>query len=171
MDTPSTTQPASEQRATQTPPISEYERKRGKPMPSKLHSLVQTNLIIELSRFRPEYHALSELSLRLAERDVTPDVSVYGDIELDFAQDEIRMTEPPLLTVEIASPTQGVQPLIDKIRFLLGEGVQSCWLVQPQLRTITVYHGDMQHTTYADGSITDPNLEITLDLDDVFAVA
>ncbi len=166
MDTPS----VSQQSTTQPPPVSEYEQERGKPMPSKLHSLVQTNLIIVLSRFRPSYHALSELSLHLADRDVTPDISVYGDIDLDFAQDEVHMTEPPLLTVEIASPTQGVQPLIDKIRFLLGEGVQSCWLVQPQLRTITVYHGAMQHTTYADGSVTDPNLDITVDLADVFAV-
>ena len=153
------------------PPMSDYERERGTPMPSKLHSLVQTNLTIAFGKFRPTYQALSELSMRLSDRDVTPDISVYRELDLDFSQDEIRMTEPPLLAVEIASPTQGVQVLIDKIRFLLGEGVQSCWLVQPQLRTITVYHGDMQQTTYADGTVTAPNLDISVELAEVFAVA
>ena len=153
------------------PPMSDYERERGKPMPSKLHSLVQTNLTIALGQFRPTYQALSELSVRLSDRDVTPDISVYRELDLDFSQDEVRMTEPPLLAVEIASPPQGVQVLIDKIRFLLGEGVQSCWLVQPQLRTITVYHGDMQQTTYADGTVTAPNLDISVELAEVFAVA
>jgi Uma2 family endonuclease len=78
------------------------------------------------------------------------------------------MTEAPLLTVEIASPTQGIQDLIEKIRFLLGSGVQSCWLVQPQLRTITVYSGDMESKTYSEGTVADPNLDVEVDLADVF---
>ncbi|MFO8233672.1 MAG: Uma2 family endonuclease [Longimonas sp.] len=167
MDTPS----VSQQRTTQTPPVSAYEQERGKPMPSKLHSITQKKLILALHKFEPPYTVFSELTVELSERYFTPDISVYEERAIDYTFDEVRMTEPPLLTVEIASPTQGVQPLIDTVRFLLGEGVQSCWLVQPQLRTITIYHGDMQHTTYADGSVTDPNLEITIDLADVFAVA
>ena len=79
------------------------------------------------------------------------------------------MCESPLLTVEIASPTQGIQDLIDKIRFLLGSGVQSCWLMQPQLRTITVYSGDVASNTYSDGTVADPNLDIEVDLADVFS--
>ncbi len=149
--------------------ISDYERERGKPRPSKLHSVAQTNLTIALSSFSPKYSVLSELTLELNGRELTPDLSVYGDLDVDYTQDEIRMTDPPLLTVEIGSPTQGIQELIDKIRFLLNHGVQSCWLVQPQLRTITVYSGDMESTTYSDGTVADPNLDIEVTIEDVFS--
>lgn len=149
--------------------ISDYERERGKPMPSKLHSVAQTNLTIALSSYSPKYSVLSELTLELDERELTPDLSVYEGLEVDFTQDEVRLTEPPLLTVEIGSPTQGIQELIDKIRFLLNHGVQSCWLVQPQLRTITVYSGDLESKTYSDGTVTDPNLDVEVAIDDVFS--
>lgn len=149
--------------------VSDYERERGKPTPSKLHSVAQTNLTIALSSYGPKYSVLSELTLELDGRELTPDLSVYGDLEVDFTQDEVRMTEPPLLTVEIGSPTQGIQELIDKIRFLLNHGVQSCWLVQPQLRTITVYTEDMESKTYSEGTVADPTLDIEVTIEDVFS--
>jgi Uma2 family endonuclease len=152
----------------ETKSLSDYERERGKPMPSKLHSVVQKRLIIAFHPFEPPYTVLSEVTLDLEDRRVTPDLSVYDHFDVDFTEDEIRMTEAPLLTVEIASPTQGIQDLIEKIRFLLGSGVQSCWLVQPQLRTITVYSGDMESKTYSEGTVADPNLDVEVDLADVF---
>lgn len=153
----------------QTEPLSDYERERGKPMPSKLHSVIQKRLIIAFHPFEPPYTVFSELTLELDGRELTPDLSVYEHLDVDFTQDELRMTDPPLLTVEIASPTQGIQDLIDKIRFLLNSGVQSSWLVQPQLRTITVYSGDMASQTYSEGTVADPVLDIEVDLDDVFS--
>jgi Uma2 family endonuclease len=153
----------------QTEPVSDYERERGKPMPSKLHSVTQKHLIIAFHPFEPPYTVFSELTLELDGRELTPDLSVYEQIDVDFSEDELRMTEPPLLTVEIASPTQGIQELIDKSRFLLNHGVQSCWLVQPQLRTITVYSGDMASKTYSEGTVADPNLDIEVEHADVFS--
>lgn len=149
--------------------ISDYERERGKPVPSKLHSIAQKKLILALHEFEPPYTVFSELTLQLDDRELTPDLSIYEAQEIDFWRDEVRMTEPPLLTVEIGSPTQGIQELVDKIRFLLDHGVQSCWLVQPQLRTITVYSGDMDSTTYSDGTVADPTLDIEVAIDDVFS--
>jgi hypothetical protein len=61
-----------------------------------------------------------------------------------------------------------VQDLVQKIEFLLDAGVQSCWLVQPPLRTVTVFPGDMEGTTVSDGTLTDPVLEIDIDVQDVF---
>lgn len=149
--------------------ISDYERERGKPMPSKLHSIAQKKLILALHEFEPPYTVFSELTLQLDDRELTPDLSIYEAQEIDFLHDEVRLTEPPLLTMEIASPTQGIQALIDKAHFLLNHGVQSCWLVQPQLRTITVYSGDMESTTYSDGTVADPNLDIEVTIEDVFS--
>lgn len=137
-----------------------------------MHSVVQTNLILALSPHRTEYTTLSELTLRLGERDVTPDIAIYRDLDVDFTQDELQMTDPPLVAVEIASPTQGMQDLIDTIRFLLAHGMPSCWLVQPQLRTITVFtEGGAEPKTYSEGTVTDPITDITVDLADVFTTA
>lgn len=73
------------------------------------------------------------------------------------------------MAVEIANQTQGMQDLIDTIRFLLEHGVPSCWLVQPQLRTITVFtEGSAESQTYSDGTGTDPVTDITVGLADVF---
>jgi Uma2 family endonuclease len=150
-------------------PVSDYERERGKPMPSKLHSVVQTNLTGLFLQYRPRLQVLSELTLELDDRELTPDLAVYEDLDVDFTQDELRMTEPPLLAVEIASPTQSVQDLVDKIRYLIEHGVQSGWLVQPPLRTITVFSEDMASNTYDQGTVTDPVTEIEVDINEVFA--
>jgi Uma2 family endonuclease len=151
--------------------VSDYERERGKPMPSKLHSITQKNLILALNEFEPPYTVFSELTLQLSDRDITPDLSIYGAQEIDFWQDEVRMTEPPLLTVEISSPTQGIQALVNKIRFLLENGVQSCWLVQPQLRTITVYTQALDSKTHSEGTVADPTLDVEVAIDDVFSTS
>jgi len=149
--------------------ISDYERERGKPMPSKLHSIAQKKLIIALHEFEPPYTVFSELTLQLDDREVTPDLSIYEAQEIDFWHDEVRLEKPPLMTIEIASPTQGIQPLIDKAHFLADHGVQSYWLVQPQLRTITVYSDDMRSTTYSEGTVPDPNLDLEVSLEEVFS--
>jgi len=152
---------------TQT--VSDYEQERGKPMPSKLHSVVQTNLIGRFLSYRPELQVLSELTLRLGERDLTPDLCVYRDLEIDFARDETRVMEPPLLAVEIASPTQGIQALVDKAQFLLAHGVESAWVVQPQLRTVTVFVPDAEPKTYSDGVVTDPATDVEVEVASIFS--
>jgi Uma2 family endonuclease len=80
------------------------------------------------------------------------------------------MTEPPLLAIEISSPTQGIQDLVDKARFLMEQGVESCWIVQPPLRAITVFTPDMESTTYSEGTVKDPATEVEVDLDAVFSL-
>jgi hypothetical protein len=62
-----------------------------------------------------------------------------------------------------------VQDLVDKIRYLIEHGVRSCWLVQPPLRTITVFNEEMASSTYDRGTVTDPATEIEVAIDDAFA--
>jgi Uma2 family endonuclease len=152
-----------------TPTVSDYERERGKPMPSKLHSVVQTNLLVLLARYRPEMQVLSELTLRLGDRDLTPDLCLYRDLDVDFSRDETQVTDPPLLAVEIASPTQGIQALVDKAQFLLDHGVASCWVVQPQLRTVTIFTPETEPTTYSEGTVTDPATDVEVELASIFS--
>jgi len=153
-----------------TPTVSDYERERGKPMPSKLHSVVQTNLIGRFLSYRPELQVLSELTLRLGDRDLTPDLCLYRDLDVDFSRDETQVTDPPLLAVEIASPTQGIQALVDTAQFLLNHGVASCWVVQPQLQTVTIFTPDTEPTTYSEGTVTDPATDVEVELASIFSV-
>lgn len=148
--------------------VSNYERERGKPMPSKAHGYIQTNITAVLLPHRDEYTIFSELTLELENRELTPDLSVYPKTEVDLVHDEVRVTDPPLLAVEIASPTQNVQDLIEKIEFLLDAGVQSCWLVQPPLRTVTLFSGTLDGTTVSSGTFTDPVLNIDVSLNAIF---
>ena len=151
-----------------TEAVSEYEHERGKPAPSKLHGFTQSVLIALLMQHRDRYTLFSGLTLELDGWQVTPDLSLYPKMSIDFTRDEIRMTEPPLLAVEIASPTQGVQELVDKIRRLLEAGVRSCWLVQPMLQAITVFSGTMEPRTYGQGPVQDPALDLEIAVEDVF---
>ena len=53
---------------------------------------------------------------------------------------------------------------------MMEHGVESCWIVQPPPRTITVFTSDMESTTYSSGTVTDPATEIEVDLEDVFSM-
>ncbi len=149
--------------------VSEYEMERGKPMPSRNHSLVQVSLIGEFLSQGDELSILSELSLELDGNPFVPDISVYRRLQgVDALHDEIKGTEPPLLTVEILSPTQPLDDLVRKAGAYLEAGVQACWLVQPSLQNITVFLPGQRPRTHTDGEVTDPATGITVKLEDVF---
>lgn len=148
--------------------ISEYELERGKPMPSKNHALVQTFLIGALLRYVDQYSIMSELSLDLEPRPLTPDISIYSKLPIDWVHDEIKMSQPPLMVIEILSPRQTMQDLIEKIETYFEAGVQSCWLVQPMLQSIAVFTPDMQVKVYTTGEAVDPATKITVKLEEIF---
>src|SRR5438445_10084913 len=89
------------------PPLS-YQEERGKPAPSRNHGRAQTNLIGEFSQ-QHQFSTYSELTLTLGGADYTPDISIYPREPADFRHDEVTRTEPPLVVVEILSPSQSHQ--------------------------------------------------------------
>jgi Uma2 family endonuclease len=114
--------------------------------------------------------SMQELTLRIDEDgDLTPDISVFPTIHFDYGEDRTRVTEPPLIAVEIASPTQSTQELVTKCRRYVRAGVASVWLVQPALQTVTVFHDDDPANTYnRDETLVDPATDIKIDLAEVF---
>jgi Uma2 family endonuclease len=149
--------------------LSEYELERGKPMPSFNHAVVQTRLITILSRIiSGDLLILSELTIELESGPLTPDICIYPDQEVNWVHDKIRMSEPPLLVVEILSPKQYLSDLMEKMELYFAAGVKSGWLVQPSLRSIAVFTPDMDSTVYTSGELTDPALGITINLDEIF---
>ena len=156
-----------EEVTTSLPPLT-YEEERGKPMPSKNHGGVQMSLGGQFLK-HPEYRVYGELTLRLNDRDLTPDLSVYPQESLDLRHDVIRRTEPPLVTVEIYSPTQGSLEVMDKVDAYLAAGVLSVWVVTPPIRNVTIFTADGHEHPFTSGVVTDPATGITADLAAVFA--
>jgi Uma2 family endonuclease len=148
--------------------ISEYELERGKPMPSMNHSIIQTGLIVMFYKYSDRFSILSELSLKLGDFQPTPDISIYPKLYADWSHDIIKVTEPPLLVVEIMSPSQSVQEMLDKIEKYFQNGVQSCWLVHPALQTITLFTPEMKGKTYSSGTLKDHVTGIEMSIEEMF---
>ena len=157
--------------------LSEYElephrRTGGKPKSTLNHSIVQGNLVFALQlHYRQEYTFAPELNLTMPDRpDAVPDIAVYPKLQIDFLRDITSMTAMPLTVIEIVSPSQSDAEIIAKFERYFRAGVQSCWLVMPVFKAISVYVRLEQYTFFpTDATLTDPTTGIELPLSDIFA--
>lgn len=145
-----------------------YEEERGKTMPSNLHSIIQTNLIGEFLKQRA-FRVQGELTLEIEGRSYIPDLSVFQREPVDFTHDIIRRLDPPLLTVEIISPTQGYLEVTEKVDAYFRHGVKSCWVIFPPALNFTIFTPDGARRNVSEGVITDPVIGISADLAAVFS--
>ncbi len=122
-----------------------------KPMPKKLHAIIQAYLIAALSAnlLKRKYQVLSELNVLCGaeHRDrVIPDVTVA----LRTAEyREGDLFDPALFCVEILSPGQSFSSLLDKAERLLQGGTPVCWIIWPERRQAWVYRKDDLHEAAA----------------------
>ncbi len=137
-------------------------------MPSRNHGRVQTNLTGEFLQ-QPEFSIYNELTLTIAGRDYTPDISVYPHEPVDFRHDEATRTELPLTAVEILSPSQSHQEVVEKAEVYLRNGAKSCWIVSPPLRTVTVLLPNGREEVFHRGMAEDPATGLKADLAKVFS--
>ncbi|MFZ4763727.1 MAG: Uma2 family endonuclease [Roseimicrobium sp.] len=145
-----------------------YRAERGKPMPSENHAAIQMNLGVEFIRRHPELRPHGELTLNIGGKPYTPDISVYPRKPLDLAHDVSRKKEPPLTVVEIFSPQQGSQEIMDKVDVYFAHGVKSCWIVSPPLHTIQIRTATGYVAQFGHGIATDPDTGLSVDVDAVF---
>jgi len=133
------------------------------------HASVQANLAFLFKRLGG-YSVLTELSLAGGESgELRPDVCLYPKRGLSRPRDILRMTEMPLLAVEILSPKQGLDDILEKFERYFQSGIKSCWLVDPTLEIIAVYHTSLQqHVIYSQGEVKDEMLGIRLPLAEIF---
>jgi Uma2 family endonuclease len=147
----------------------EYFLERGKYMPSKNHSRLEGRIFQAVSNsHNDQIETFIELSLNLPTGRVTPDLAFYEPTPSDWLEDEIRVSEPPLGVVEIVSPRQSNQDLIDKLDIYFGAGVKSCWIVIPTFKMINVFHSKHDYKTFMQDELYDEKLDIRLDLKVVF---
>ena len=133
---------------------------------SMVHSRIQANLVHELRKLK-EFALYTELSIVVEDRKCKPDVCAYPFQEIDWKHDVIRTEEMPILAIEIVSPRQTIQDVVNKIEIYLKEGIGSCWLIIPYPRSITVYVGKGEQNFTTD-SVLDKRLDLRIPLSDIF---
>ncbi|GAB2630807.1 hypothetical protein GCM10027035_26840 [Emticicia sediminis] len=147
----------------------EYLLERGKPMPSKNHSKLESRLARLLGNdYEEKYDIFVELSLELNTGRVTPDLCFFKPEVSDWLEDEIRVKNAPLGVIEIVSPKQSTQDLVDKLDLYFGAGVLSCWIVIPTFKMINIFHAKHDYKTFMSGELLDEKLGIRLNLEEVF---
>ena len=148
---------------------SQYEIERGKPMPSKNHSMLQLRIGAELLyHYSDRYNAYSELSLEAPNPSYVPDLCLFPVEPSNWREDEVRVSEVPLTVIEIVSPSQTDTELTEKSKAYFAAGVKSYWLVQPVLRTIFVLLPTGDELVFHNDILTDPTNSISIDLKKVF---
>ena len=151
--------------------VSTYERERGKPMPNLTHGSIQANLVFELkAAYRDTYRVASEVTLATQPDGSTPDVLVYPLMPLGFGDEPAKRSDAPLLCVEIQSPSQSLEQMVDKTVVYFSFGVKSCWIVAPAVRGVFVYDRPGHYSFfYEDDTLSDPNTGFKLPLTAIFA--
>jgi Uma2 family endonuclease len=123
---------------------------REKPMTmrNRRHSRVEnrTGTVLENwleTRPKPRGEIVSgEAGLRLCrDPDTTVGIDVaYVSAEVAAIEPEAAFFEgPPVLAVEIPSPSDTHQDVDEKVELFLESGVAIVWIVNPRFRTVTVY--------------------------------
>jgi Uma2 family endonuclease len=106
---------------------------RPKPMPTKLHALIQFLLVLQLRKQNVD--ALQEVTIRLGEtKFFIPDVIAARNIQHPYP------TEPVLLCIEILSPETRLGATFAKCEDYHAWGVPYCWVIDPMKRSAWEYH-------------------------------
>lgn len=151
--------------------LTEYELERGKPMPNLTHGAIQANLVFELkTAYRTDYRIASEVGLATQPDGSTPDVVVYPFLPLSFGDEPAKRPDAPLLCIEIQSPSQSLEEMVEKTTTYFQFGVLSCWIVVPVVKGVFVYDRPGHYRFFYDNeTLLDPTVGVQLELAAVFA--
>ncbi|MBM3836915.1 MAG: Uma2 family endonuclease [Verrucomicrobia bacterium] len=153
------------------PVLTSDEIQEDRPMPSRNHSRASHNLSVLLDRFNDRFSIHQQLTLNLDGWQTISDICLYpkGSLSSDWLTDEDEVTIPPALVIEILSPKQNLQPLVDKIREYGRHGVKSCWLVEPATRVVSVFPASGGSRACSEGTLRDETVGIEIPLAQIFA--
>lgn len=138
-------------------------------MGSYNHSGVQaklSSLLIGLNA----YSVFTELSLEIGGVEYKPDICVYPKRGMSRPRDIMKMSEMPLMAIEILSTRQIIDDLIDRFEIYFNNGIRSCWLVEPAIEAITVYSSLSEYRTYGSGDAVDEKMNIRLPIQMIFDI-
>ena len=116
-----------------------------KPMPQGKHSILQTRLVTLINQVgEPQQliYGLTELRCTFAGRSLVPDIAVFEWSRIPVDEDgEIsnRVEIAPDWIIEILSPEQSPNRVINKIIFSLKQGTKLGWFIDPDDKSVMVF--------------------------------
>ena len=126
-----------------------------------LHSLVQRNLIVSLSRKYPGIFAVPELrSQTRPTRFRLPDVCVL------LARPGTKyLVDAAFLAIEVLSEDDRMTKMIERLEEFDRKGVPNIWVIDPRRLTLSIYSDGVLHEVRGASIATagDPCLELTRD--------
>ncbi len=148
----------------------QYELERNKPMPSLNHARIQARLVRHLANaYSEKYDILSELTIDFPVKSAVPDVSIYPITPADWQNDVIKQVEIPLLAIEILSPRQIFDDILDKIKKIyFPAGMRSVWVVLPSAQSVMIFEPNQKPKTFNSGIMRDEASGFEVDLDKIF---
>jgi Uma2 family endonuclease len=132
------------------------------------HSDLQTRIAFLLCLPENERHFNARTELRVqvkSNRFRVPDVCV---LRKDAPREQI-VYHPPLLCIEVLSPEDTMLRMRERVHDFLEMGVAEVWVLNAEIRTISVYRGSVM-TEHTAGELTVPETPVTLVLADIFKV-
>ena len=133
------------------------------------YSHAKAKLISALLKLEDKFTVFAELTLKIAEKDFQPDACLYLKREVDYSlPDIVRMTEMPVLAIEIISQAQTTDEIMERIAVYFANQVKSCWLVIPMAAAVVVYASPDSAQRFTSGDVVDELLDIHLPLQDIF---
>ena len=134
----------------ETKPASEYIDGKicQKSMPDGKHSTLQgelTSRINKIGKSNRLAYAFLELQCVFGNRSIVPDIVVLEWVNIPRREDGrvINTTKiVPDWIIEILSPDQRVNKVIEKILFTLEHGTKLGWLIDPEKELVMVFYQD-----------------------------
>ncbi|MBC6481611.1 MAG: Uma2 family endonuclease [Hormoscilla sp. GUM202] len=143
-----------------------------KPMPKGKHSRLQLRLCNSINQIAepPQIaYAFPELRCSFGMRSIVPDIAVFLWSRIPFDADGEVPNDFLLLPdwiIEILSPEQSSNRVIDKILYCLQNGAKLGWLIDPADRSILVFRPELQPLLLRGSDrpsvLEDINLELTV---------
>jgi len=126
------------------------------------HSFVQGKFVSHLSnRLGPKAVVLPEQRTRVsAERVRIPDVCVVAELE------EVT-SKPPLLCIEVLSPDDRWNRVLEAVTDYQAMRVPCVWVVDPYSSRAWIFEADKPPIEVQDGKLVAPDLEVEISLADV----
>jgi Uma2 family endonuclease len=157
-----------------------HQDKEAKKMGSLNHGVAQANLTA-LFYNDERFRAITELSLDPnqidlkqfgAKDELIPDICLYQKKEPrpKKARDVMKMTEMPVVVLEILSPKQSIDEILAKFEAYFALSIKSCWLVAPSLETVTIYVNMADYKSFGthDSEVIDDMMDIHLPIKKIF---
>ncbi|OQW92846.1 MAG: hypothetical protein BWK78_00305 [Thiotrichaceae bacterium IS1] len=160
-----------------------------KAMSSRNHAIVQGRLAGYFYFMVRNFSAPTELSLDMTlpnrqkllkkydahtTRELKPAVAIFYAKDFGFLKrakgpDPKRVKEVPLAVFEIISPSQSSWEILNKFNVYFDLGVKSCWMIDPNVTGIWVYHGIENFNYFSlTGEVVDDILKVRIPLDVIF---